>query len=115
MIIYNVKINPKKKWLNSHTGGANFLTENKFIQFIRRVFKIKENCKIEIYLGEFNYRKNVSYKRVARDINDFFLIELFCVMSRGMTKNRKAICGVGNDNHGKCPISNVWNEVRLKI
>ena len=37
---------------------------------------------VKIDVSEFNYRKNVSWKRVALDINQYFLFELICATAR---------------------------------
>ena len=72
----------------------------------------KEDCIIEFYAGEFSYRKNVSYKRVAEDVNNFFLIELVCAITRGMRKSRKPLC---DENYEDCPLEIVWKETKLRL
>ena len=42
----------------------------------------ENNCVIIIYLENFKFRKNVDYKKVAKQMNDYFLYELICAMSR---------------------------------
>jgi len=47
---------------------------------------------ITVYLNGFSYRKNVNYKKVARDVNNLFLIEYICAIIRLNTKDFEPLC-----------------------
>lgn len=53
----------------------------------------KHKTIITIFLEGFFYRKNISYKKVARDTDYFFLIELICSITRRWNKENDPLCG----------------------
>ena len=63
----------------------------------------QDNCLIIHFLENFHYRKNVSYKKVANDINEYFVMEFICATIRKLTGNTfekdPAPCG---DDDSKC-------------
>ena len=74
---------------------------------------IKRNVSlILIYLENFTYRKNVSHKRIAMDLNNYFLIEFICALSRVNIHTDFVFC---LEDYDSCPISNVWGKMRLYI
>ena len=74
---------------------------------------IKRNVsKIIIYLGNFKYRKNVSHKKVAMDLNNYFLVELICALSRINIHTHFTFCLGDSDN---CPINNIWSKMMLRV
>lgn len=68
--------------------------------------------RIEIYPRNFNYRNNVSYKRVAENMNNYFLVELICALSREYGNPNFLYC-MGNYDH--CPLENIWAIMKLRI
>jgi hypothetical protein len=75
------------------------------------------SCNIIIYLGEFNFRKNVNYKKLAKKLNDIFLTELICAISREkmvLTVNENyTICGHGGNEY-ICPIDYVIHNINRR-
>jgi len=57
----------------------------------------ENNCNIVIYLENFKFRKNVNCKKVAKQMNKYFLYELICAISR-----KKVAFETGNLNYTIC-------------
>lgn len=78
----------------------------------------EHDCIIVIYLENFKFRKNVNYKKVAKQMNKYFLYELICAVSRKDVAFKTndlnyTICGHGGFNHA-CPIDSVIRKIEGK-
>jgi len=70
---------------------------------------------INVYLKKQHYRKNVSYKRVAQDINNLFLLEYICAITRKNTKDFGTLCE-GEEPITTCPCGEpLLRGMRLEI
>ena len=74
-------------------------------------FIMRNLTRIVIYLENFCYIEKINLLEIAKDMNNYFLIELMCALSREYGNKNFLYCLKDYDN---CPLECVWTEMKLK-
>lgn len=90
-----------------HSGKKKYREAGGFNSFSFLCFKRT----IMVQLGEFKFRKNVSHKKIAETVNNYFLIEMLCAMTHGVIF-KPILC---KGEYEDCPLDHVWEEMKLRM
>lgn len=73
---------------------------------------LEDRVELEIYMGEWNPRKNVALDRVASHVNFYFLQEMICAVTEMDGLWSEKMCGIHATD---CPIYKILYRLRPLI
>ncbi len=88
----------------------NILIENRLDNDILAENYLELN-KINLYLGNFYYRKNVSFKKIIKHLSYYFLFESLCMYGQYHKNSFLKTCNNG-EYQSDCPISLIIQKIR---